>query len=551
MRNSAISLVSAIRVFLCAAAILLATSTVSVGDYMKMDPPPDVDKADHLHGNKPTCWVAAGSNLLAGAGYGDGNNVQQRADDIYDELCDHLVDCNKTGWDDSAIQKWLESGFNTQKNANPYTLVKVFGNRITHQRYPYSRTDLPELIGDHLRRCSFLSLSSSKVDCNDVNVGKFGHSTACWGDDDADVNDINTNPGKVKISDSDYWNITVPVQTYTYDDYNNPNPDECNEGPGWYFNYNDSDNHRYIDGYVTLEPNTDAFPNPRVLVASAKFTYNGNDPCALDLHYKISSNKQLLSYRTSIDWDTNNSPTFTEDTNWVRVEWDLSDNPVPQGSFVTATAEIVVPYDANGNSISIDSVLWTPMHFEALPGSFMWGRHYELPGGPAMYAPNMCGGYVVCACMIFADQYGTQPVGEYRWVLDYDYYQDPCHHDITFEPNVTGPGPYYMGFFRFGHSYGFLMDDELEPFDNWITYEYPVPPFPLLGTRTFMLNWTGQLPYPQGQDYLNPVPDECGDPGTYYYGGDINKDCYVDFEDFALFAGGWLGCTDPEDPNCL
>jgi len=523
-------------------------------DYLKMNPPPDVDKVDHGHATKPTCWVAAGSNLLAGAGYGDGNNVQERADEIYNEICKNLCDCNKTGWDDTAIQKWLQSGFNTQKNTNPYTLVRIYGNRTTHQRYPYSRTDLPQLVGNHLRRCNFLSLSSSKVDCNDVNVGKDGHSTACWGDDGDDVNDINTNPDKVKISDSDYWNISPPVQTYTYDDYNNPNPDECNEGVGWYFNYNESDDHRYIDGYVTLEPNTDAFPNPRVLTASARFNYNGGLPFALDLHYKIASNKRILSYRTSIDWDTNNAPTFTEDTNWVNVSWDLSDNPVAIGKTITVTAEIVVPYDdVNGNSISIDSVWWGPLNLKPIPGAVFRGRHFELPGGPGMsYIPNMCGGYIVCACMIFSNSSGAPPpVGEYRWVLDYDYYQDPCRHDITFEPNLAGPGPYYMGYFRFGHSYGFLMDDELQTFNNWKTIVYSTTPFPLLGTRTFTLDWTGQLPYPKGQDLVNPVPQQCGDPGTYYYGGDINKDCKVDWQDFALFAEGWLGCTDPADPNCL
>lgn len=547
MKNNKTFPFPTIRISPCVvAAVLLMMSAVSLGDYLKMGPPPDVDKADHLHGAKPTCWVAAGSNLLAAAGYGDGNNVQERADDIYDEICyNKLCDCNDSGWDDTAIQKWLQSGFNTQKNTNPYTLIRIYGNR--DPRPPYARTDLPEVVGDNLRRCNFLSLSIREPTC-DVNVGKGGHSIACWGDNGADVNDINSNPGKVKVSDSDYWDISVPVQMYTYDDYNNPNPNNCNEGVGWYIDY--KDNHRYIDGFVTLEPNTNTHPLPRVLSASARFTYNGDDPCALDLHYKISSNKQLLSYRTGIDWDTNNSPTFTEDTNWVRVEWDLSDNPVPQGSFVNVTAEIIVPYDdVNGNSISIDSVLWTPLNLTPLPGALMWGRHNELPGGQAMYAPNMCGGYVVCACMIFADPDGMIPIGEYHWLLDYDYYQDPCHHEIIFGP--TEPATYFMGFFRFGHSYGFLTGEELQAFSDWKTYEYPTPPFPLLQQRTFILDWAGQLPYPQGQDYVNPVPDECGDPGTFYYGGDINKDCKVDWQDFAIFAGDWLGCTDPEDPNCL
>jgi hypothetical protein len=504
---------------------------------MKISPPPDVDKGEHGHGQKQSCWVAAGSNLLAGAGYGDGNNVQERADEIYNEICDNnLCDCNKTGWDDTAIQKWLLSNYNTQKNANPYTLIKVYGSRSP--RPPYTRTDLPEVVGDNLRT-------------SDASVGTGGHSVATWGDSGADVNDINYNPTKVKVTDSDYWNTSLPVQTYTYDDYNNPDPNDCNEGVGWYFNYNDGVlPHPYIDGFVTLEPNTDANLYVRVLVASAKFTYNGNDPCALDLHYQIASNKKILSYRTSINWDTNHIPKFTEDTNWVTVAWDLNDNPVPKGSTITVTAEIVVPYDdVNGNSISINSVFWTPMILKPIPGAWMLGRHHELPGGAGIsYIPNMCGGYVVCACMIFADQMGTIPVGEYHWVLDYDYYQNPEHHEITFGPNE--PGTYFMGVFRFGHSYGFLMDDELQTFTNWKNIEYPVPPFPPLQQRMFVLDWTGQLPYPMGQDYRNPEPNQCGDPGTHYYAGDVNRDCRVDLEDLAIFCGDWLKCTDPNQANC-
>jgi hypothetical protein len=33
--------------------------------------------------------------------------------------------------------------------------------------------------------------------------------------------------------------------------------------------------------------------------------------------------------------------------------------------------------------------------------------------------------------------------------------------------------------------------------------------------------------------------------------GDINKDCYVDFYDFAKIAGNWLQCGNPFDPDCM
>jgi len=31
---------------------------------------------------------------------------------------------------------------------------------------------------------------------------------------------------------------------------------------------------------------------------------------------------------------------------------------------------------------------------------------------------------------------------------------------------------------------------------------------------------------------------------------DLNGDCYVNWQDFTLFASQWLFCNDPEDPNC-
>ena len=569
---------STIVVCLAVFAISGISMQQACADYLKMNPPPDVDKAEHGDSKKESCWVASASNLLAGAGYGDGNNVQERADDIYDEICSNLCDCNNSGWDDTAMQKWMQSNYNTWKNTNPYTVINkygAFGTSDETQRFPYARTDLPQLIGNDLRGSTFLSLSIRRPTC-DANVGIGGHSIACWGDDGADANYIDSNPAKVKVSDSDYWNTHEPVQTYTYDDYNNPNPNDtadCNEGVGWYIDYANKP-HWYIDGFVTLEPTADGNnSNVRTLVTSAQFTYNGNDPCALDLHYSFSSNHQILSYRTTIDWDTNNLPSFFEDTNNVSVSWDLSDNPVPKGSTVTITVEIVVPYDANGNSVSIGFVLWTPMMATPLPGAGMFGQHFGMPGGPNINIPNMCGGYVICACSLYASSSGP-PIGEYRWQFRYSYYEDPCNHLLIFQP-VPGPGTYFMGNFRFGHSHALLMDDELPHFSNWKTVQYQYPPYQTLGPKTFTLNWTGTLPYPKGQDYIGP--QNCGDPGTQYADGDLNKDCTVDLEDlkifteqwlqpagsanldningidffdYAILAENWLQCTDPNQANC-
>ena len=42
----------------------------------------------------------------------------------------------------------------------------------------------------------------------------------------------------------------------------------------------------------------------------------------------------------------------------------------------------------------------------------------------------------------------------------------------------------------------------------------------------------------------------CGQDGTVYYAADLNQDCYVTLEDFAVLAGQWLDCTNPGDSAC-
>ena len=43
----------------------------------------------------------------------------------------------------------------------------------------------------------------------------------------------------------------------------------------------------------------------------------------------------------------------------------------------------------------------------------------------------------------------------------------------------------------------------------------------------------------------------CGCACKVHLPSDLNKDCYVNFKDLAMFAGMWLDCTEPTDPYCL
>jgi hypothetical protein len=47
---------------------------------------------------------------------------------------------------------------------------------------------------------------------------------------------------------------------------------------------------------------------------------------------------------------------------------------------------------------------------------------------------------------------------------------------------------------------------------------------------------------------VGAAPPQCGDENHPIVTSDLNKDCVVDFEDFALFALDWLTCNDPSPP---
>jgi hypothetical protein len=66
--------------------------------------------------------------------------------------------------------------------------------------------------------------------------------------------------------------------------------------------------------------------------------------------------------------------------------------------------------------------------------------------------------------------------------------------------------------------------------------------------------WNNALSEAEIQDIMNNginPPSSCGEPGTAYLQGDINKNCYVNFLDFAALGTEWFECTDPNMPlNC-
>jgi hypothetical protein len=497
--------------------------------WMKMDPPPDVDKAAHGDTGTNSCWLATAANMLAGAGYGTGKTVQQRADDIYNDLVANYGTANG-GWADTAISWWLSSANNIWP-ANPYDVVTVYGNKT---KVPWADSNGARFMGNELRRCQFLgvSLSWPRTSANGSPYG--GHAITCWGDSSGRAT-LTANPAQVRFTDSDTDN-GGDVQAYTYDGYTNPNPAAFDEGNGWYFNY--STNHPFIKHIVTLCPTDNPGDNTQTQIVVGSYKIHQNNPkiSATDLHYRVGTDVNILSYKTTIDWPTTNPPSIEEDATPARnlnVMWDLKDHPVPYCTWVTITTEFVVP---TWNAIHYANVYFTPLQLKPFP-MFRWEMLTPKVRDPRL--PNLSGGYIIGAFDLM-DPETKEVVGEYRLLHEYDFDQNPEHHDFTLE-SLEKMG-YMVGNFRFGHSYGKLAPEELWHFSEWMTRQAEFLPLDQVGGLPIVLNWTGRLPYPEGEIVPKEIkPLIC----TVFLPQDFNHDCIVDLLDFAEFADVWLESTAP------
>jgi hypothetical protein len=488
---------------LCVVLILIAATC----PYMKMNPPPDVDKGpppptipcrvgESIVDN--SCWMATASNMLAGAGYGTGTTVQARAAEIYDEMvAQYGKQCG--GWTDTALTWWLSSANNTW-TSNPYTVVTVYGNKSP--RYPWANANGARFIGNELRRCQLVGLSISWPTA-DARIGSGGHAITSWGDNFG-KDTLTINPTEVRLSDSDN-DSGGDVQAYTYDSYTNPNPGGANEGNGWYLDYDP--NHPYIKHIVTLCPTDDPSDNKltQKVIGSYKI-HQASRRNATDLHYEVGTDVVILSYKTTIDWPTENSPSITEGDprRQITVNWDLTDKPVPYCKWVTITTEFVLP---TWNAIEYEDVHFTypdfpdtikPMPIPSLGWEMITPRIEK-----AETIRNVTGGYVVGSFDIINTQLppNQRNVAEYRFVHEYSFNQSPEMHDF----HLTGTSGYAAVNFRFGHVYGYLTPESLWSFEDWMTKmpekEYPLGDKPI----EISINWKGRLPYPEGEDITGRI----------------------------------------------
>ncbi len=474
--------------------------------YMKMNPPPDTDKAFFNHNN--SCYLATAANMLAGAGYGDGTTVQQRAEDIYGDLTAHFGTAN-SGWTDTALSWWLASTNNTW-STNPYTVVTVYGNKSP--RYPWANANGAEEIANHLRSCNFVGLSISwPTDAVDGHgnpiIGSGGHAITGWGDrsrlpwkgySDA----ISSNPSVIRLTDSDRED-GGDVQQYDYDSYNSPNPGGANEGNGWYMDY--SGNHPYIKHIVTLSPtqNSSGKANIQRVTGSYKILQEANRP-ATGLSYRVGTDVDILSYVTWVSWDTEAVPDIEESQpqrRYLDVEWDFGRKSIPESRWVTITTEFIL---RNWNAMKYENVHFIypgVLHAKDMP-SVRWMIKSEKVK-KADKIPNVTGGYLLASFdIVKVSRPGwVHTVGKYRLLHQYSYTQSPEHHRLVLE----GEKGYSIANLKVGHSYGYLDRKALWKFENWMGEKSGK--LYALGTKPvkIKIDWSGRLPYPKGEDIENRI----------------------------------------------
>jgi len=468
---------------------ILLSPALAYADWQKMDPP-DADKPGDTSRSE-TCWQAAAANMLAGAGYGNGDTVQERAQDIYDELFSHFG--NQRGWTDTALNWWLNSAHNEWKGSYrsyPYTDVTFRGAGI---KTAYQDPDLPKFIGNELRGYEMVSLGIGDPAC------KWWHEITVWGDS-GDAAELTTNPAQVIVADSDL-DTGGDVQTYNYEPYNN----------GWKISYNDTP---YITDFTTLCP-TDppmdfipSYPYPitQKVVGSYRIKQDRLVP-PTDLHYIVGTGfVDILSYHTTIDWPLAILPTIMEGSprRNLTVDWDFPPNFVPLFDYVTITTEFVLaewfPF------MSYNDVYFTYPDAGLRFPAFAWA--IDTPELDDTNLPNIRGGYVVGSFDLFAE--GMDEPLQYRFLHEYDYFQDPEEHYFSLmatEEQVVEPYNIYAANLRFGHSYGFLDTDSLWEFEEWITYDDEYWPLDPDSPIDVTLDWDDLLPYPAG---VGPPPPTTG-----------------------------------------
>ena len=454
-------LTRAITVLTVVIAVVLAPALVSA-QYMKMDPPPDVDKASPDN----SCWLATAANMLAGAGYGVGADVQTRADDIYDNDLVAHYGVASGGSPATALDWWLTNE-RPVGSTNPYTNVTTYGT----YNVPYpTTTDVPHFIGNELRECQMVGLGI-------IGTG-WAHAITAWGDDiDSRLPlPVGTSPTEVAVTDSD-------------NELSGPNPDVNSydyqtSGGGWHLGYSGTP---MISQFWTL------CPEPEGVIARGQRTIhqNNDEMDATDLHFTAYQKEdwvEILSY--NVDISEPHTKTITEDdypqadgkVHSIHVEADF-DTPIPYCTDVTIDVEF---YLNEWNTVRFEDVHWTygfgQVAIKAAPdiGFVMKGIRVigkngadgddggyanDIPSG-TYDASDPDSGFIVVAYDMY-DETGKQKLVSDTFVHEF-------MNDVLFETHILElalgeeESPVLLRKLRWGYSQGYFVDGkELAAFDDW------------------------------------------------------------------------------------
>lgn len=379
--------------------------------------------------------------------------------------------------------------------------MTFYGNR---DGKPYANQELPRFVGNELRDWHFVGFHMVWEDQAGIEVM---HVMTAWGDDGSE-DTLGENPEELKVTDSDrdYYAppalpppppkglldahnpISLPrlapdvtggdVQTYRYEEVVDPGGERES---AWRLDYF-PEAPPTICAVITLSP-IDGGGCTQSVVGSYEIEQT-EEQAQTGLHYQVGTDSEILSYETGIDWGTTHNPYIEENgdpPSSLAVQWDLSDQPVPEGELVRITTEFVLP---GYNDMWYDEVYFEPSGASWL-GRFHWNVSTpDLPPEDLMQ-PGIAGGFVVGAFDIYADAAGNELLGRYRFMHEYDYAQNPEAHTLRID---TLDEVLYVRNLRLGHSWSMLHVESLWRFDTWLS-EYE--PIEIYGTFEEPLDWSG------------------------------------------------------------
>jgi hypothetical protein len=424
---------------------------------------PDVNKVKGDDTTASSCWLAAAANMLAAAGYGFSTTGigQDRADNIYDEMVAHYKQvpenngCVPSGWVDAALEWWLNEH---SSDVGSYGVVRAYGDKVS--RLPWSRVNAQAFLAGELNASDYAAISAIPP-TRGPSIGYGSHVVTVWAECG------NPSVPELQVSDSDR---SIPpgtpsVEPYESDFPTSPNPGGPNEGPGWYFNYDDP-NHWYVWCVYMLVRGGCTGDVITVQVFDSPSTQGTSD---------LPGGSSYAA-----------APAFPMPTSpWA----DISSTPFSTRFAATRTGQETTagcPFD--------ESVL-PEIHWDVLTP--------EVAGfEEASLIPNVTGGYVVGAFDICdpSQPAGKRLVAEQRFIKRYSYNQSPEEHIFSLA-GVSPEGTSYVATnFRFGHSYGYLDRDELWAFDDWMT-QHDGPCRIRSVPFRIQIHWPGRLPYPQAQPF--------------------------------------------------